>query len=94
MCGTDESDYSVYAVEYLIENLVDNGDIVACVRVVEEDAEVASAIAIETGEYQNEARKVLKNVHHMIDQREGPFIKIKIEWVIGKARGTLGEMVS
>src|SRR5579875_2192565 len=40
LCGLDANDYSEYALEWLIDELVDDGDEVVCLRVIDSNAEV------------------------------------------------------
>ena len=94
LCGTDESDHAFFVLEYIIEHLVDDGDEIICVRVVERDAEVTSVSAIEKGQYRKEAEKVCKDVQDMLDKRGGPGVKGLIVLAAGKVGETLDAMVS
>src|SRR2546423_13428826 len=42
LVGTDENEYSDYALKWLIEELVDDGDEIVCLRVVDKDSKVAT----------------------------------------------------
>src|ERR1700761_1728331 len=59
LCGTDQNDYSEFALEWLIDELVDDGDEVVCLRVL--DPEVAKA-SIFDSRYREEAEEIMKQV--------------------------------
>ncbi|KAG8529997.1 uncharacterized protein KY384_005479 [Bacidia gigantensis] len=82
-CGIDESEYAAAALEYLIEELVDNGDDIVCVRVVEN-----------RGQHREEAAKVQESVQAALDTNKGPGVKVVIEIIVGKVRESLDRMVN
>ena len=94
LCGTDETDYAAFALEYLIDKLVDDGDDIVCVRVVDKDSEVASDFNIREAEYRFKAQKVQERVQAMLDTTNGPAVKVVIELAVGKVGQTIDRMVS
>src|SRR5215471_659049 len=62
LCGADQTDYSDFALEWLIDELVDDGDEIVCLRVVEKDSKIASDSSVEEGRYRQEAEKLLEQV--------------------------------
>ncbi|KAG0156947.1 hypothetical protein PDIDSM_4130 [Penicillium digitatum] len=44
LCGTDQNEYSEFALEWLIDELVDDGDEIVCLRAVEKDSRIASDV--------------------------------------------------
>lgn len=64
LCGTDTNDYSDTALEWLIDELVDDGDEVVCLRVVEKDSKEAVKWAGGMGErgYRREAERFLEGI--------------------------------
>ena len=93
MCGTDESDYSAYALEYIIENLVDDGDTIVCVRVVDRESDMMKEFMSNQAEYRLAAQKVRKRVEKMLDANKGPAVKVIIELIVGKIGETMNKMV-
>ena len=93
LCGTDESDYSAYALEYIIENLVDDGDTIVCVRVVDRESDMMKEFMANQAEYRLAAQKVRKRVEKMLDANKGPAVKVIIELIVGKIGETMNKMV-
>ena len=93
LCGTDESDYAAFALEYLIDELVDDGDDIVCVRVVDKDSDLASDFRIKEAEYKLKARQVQQRVQEMLDAENRPAIKVVIEFAMGKIGETIDRMV-
>ena len=98
MCGTDFNDYSVTALDWLLEELVDDGDEIVCLRVVERDSKEArdwagtsySREGRERG-YRAEARRMLSRI--MEKNTEDRAISIVLEFSIGKIHETIQHMV-
>jgi hypothetical protein len=86
MVGVDEHAYSDYALAWMMEQLVDDGDEVICVRVVETQVRAAEKF------YQTDARKTMdaiqeKNLHDRA-------ISIVLEYAVGKLHATFQQFVS
>jgi hypothetical protein len=91
MCGMDQNDYSEYALEWLIEELADDGDEIVCLRVVDKDAKVSSDASIQEGVYKREAHRLLEHIiKKNIDERH---ISIILEFAVGKVHETIRRMV-
>ncbi|KAL9095994.1 MAG: hypothetical protein Q9163_006473 [Psora crenata] len=94
LCGTDESDYAAFALEYLIDKLVDDGDDIVCVRVMDKDSEVASDLGAQDAEYKMKARQVREQVQLLLDGEDRPAVKVVIEFAVGKVGETIDRMVN
>lgn len=99
LCGTDQNDYSDTALEWLIDELVDDGDEVVCLRVVEKDSKEARELATtgggskETKErvYREEAQRMLTRIEEK--NTEDKAINLVLEFSIGKVPDTIQHMV-
>ena len=91
LCGTDQNDYSEFAPEWLIDELVDDGDEIVCLRVVDKDSKISSDAALQERLYRKEARKLLDQI---IDKNEDEkAISIILEFAVGKVHETIQRMV-
>jgi hypothetical protein len=85
MVGVDEHSYSDYALVWMMDQLVDDGDEVICVRVVD--------VPIRTAEkyYRSEAAKILEAIQekNMHDRA----ISITLEYAVGKLHATFQKLV-
>lgn len=91
LCGTDQNDYSEFALEWLIDELVDDGDEIVCLRVVDKDSKISSDAALQERLYRKEARKLLDQI---IDKNEDEkAISIILEFAVGKVHETIQRMV-
>jgi len=99
LCGTDQNDYSDTALEWLIDELVDDGDEVVCLRVVEKDSKEAREWAStgvgnkETKEraYREEAQRMITRIEEK--NTEDKAINLVLEFSIGKVPDTIQHMV-
>ncbi|KAE8353525.1 adenine nucleotide alpha hydrolases-like protein [Aspergillus coremiiformis] len=92
LCGTDQNDYSEFALEWLIDELVDDGDEIVCLRAVEKDSIIASDAAIEKGKYRQEAEKLFEQVIQKNAQDEKA-ISLVLELAVGKVQGIIQRMI-
>lgn len=85
ICGTDAKDYSEYALEWTLDELVDDGDEIVCLRVVSEDSH-------ERREYRKEADRLLESViaKNAIERKA---ISLKMELAVGKVTDVIQSMV-
>ncbi|SMR48884.1 unnamed protein product [Zymoseptoria tritici ST99CH_1E4] len=93
LCGTDTNDYSDTALEWLIDELVDDGDEVVCLRVVEKDSKEATKWSGGQGEkgYRREAQRFLEEIEKKnTDDRA---ISLVLEFSIGKVQDTIQQMI-
>ena len=92
LCGTDQNDYSEFALEWLIDELVDDGDEVVCLRVVDKDSKISSESSVEEGRYRTEAHKLLEQIKAKNNQDEKS-ISLVLEFAVGKVQETIQRMV-
>lgn len=83
--GTDAKDYSEYALEWTLDELVDDGDEIVCLRVVAEDS-------VERRQYKKEAERLLESViaKNAIERKA---ISLKMELAVGKTTEVIQSMV-
>jgi Universal stress protein family len=93
LCGTDQKDYSEFALEWLIDELVDDGDEIVCLRVVEKDSSIASTSSIEAGRYRKEAQDLLDSVIKKNSQEEKT-ISLVMELAVGRVQDIIQRMVN
>ena len=91
LCGTDQNDYSEFALEWLIDELVDDGDEIVCLRVVDKDSEISSDASVEEGRYRTEAKKLLDQI--IGKNTEEKTISLVLEFAVGKVHDTIQQMV-
>ncbi|KAL8963890.1 MAG: hypothetical protein Q9183_004872, partial [Haloplaca sp. 2 TL-2023] len=87
LCGTDDNEYSYDAIEWLMEELVEDGDEIVCLRVVDKDSKIASDASLRNGTYKKEANDLLekirnKNKHR--DEEKEKAIVLSLEFAVGK----------
>jgi hypothetical protein len=88
LCGTDAKDYSEYALEWMIDELVDDGDEIVCLRVIErEDKPMIMS------KYRQEAEKLLDSVV-VKNSQEDKAISMIMELTVGKVQEIFQRMVS
>lgn len=92
LCGTDQNDYSDFALEWLIDELVDDGDEIVCLRAVEKDSRIASDAGIEAGKYRQEAEKLFDQVIQK-NSHDEKAISLVLELAVGKVQDIIQRMV-
>lgn len=85
MIGVDEHAYSDYALVWLLNNMVDDGDEVVCVRVLEGPFRPCEK------NYQEEARKLLEAIQAKDELNKA--ISIVLEYSVGKLHDTFQQLV-
>lgn len=93
LCGTDTNEYSDTALEWLIDELVDDGDEVVCLRVVERDSKEAAKWAAGQGEkgYRAEADRFFDGIIEKNNEHKG--ISLILEFAVGKIFDTIQQMI-
>lgn len=91
LCGTDLKEYSEFALEWLLDELVDDGDEVVCLRSVEKDSKIASDASINEGLYRQEAEKLFKSA--LERNVEDKAISLVMELAVGKVQDIIQRMV-
>ncbi|PVH98689.1 hypothetical protein DM02DRAFT_615625 [Periconia macrospinosa] len=92
LCGCDDNDYSEYALQWLIDELVDDGDEVVCLRVVEKDDTIAGERSVEKGRYRQEAEDLMKTIQKK--NHENKAINLVLEFALGKVNKVIDEMIN
>ncbi|KAF5000726.1 hypothetical protein FGRMN_1567 [Fusarium graminum] len=84
MVGVDEHAYSDYALQWLLEELVDDGDEVVCVRVVEKEMRSDK-------QYRDDAQAVMRGI---LDRNgNNRAINIVLEYAVGKLHTTFQVLI-
>ncbi|KAF8246255.1 adenine nucleotide alpha hydrolases-like protein [Wilcoxina mikolae CBS 423.85] len=91
LCGTDQNDYSEFALEWLIDELVDDGDEIVCLRVVDKDSKISSDAALQERLYRQEAMKLLDQIIEKNEEEKA--ISIILEFAVGKVHETIQRMI-
>lgn len=95
LCGTDANDYSDTALEWLVDELVEDGDEVVCLRVLEKDSkearELAGAGSSKEARYITEAQNMLEKIQEK--NSDDRAINLILEFAIGKVHETIQHMV-
>lgn len=90
MVGIDENDYSDIALQWMLEELVDDGDEIICLRVVDKDAKVVNDRNVERRQYQKEAKDLMQRIQARNDDNRA--ISIVLEFAVGKVHATFQKM--
>ncbi|KAL8751029.1 MAG: hypothetical protein Q9184_006206 [Pyrenodesmia sp. 2 TL-2023] len=98
LCGTDDNEYSYDAVEWLIEELVEDGDNVICLRVVDKDSKFASDASIQKEVYKKESEQLLAKIQKKNKAKEEgekeKGINIVVEFAVGKVPEVFQRMIN
>lgn len=92
LCGFDENEYSVYALQWLINELVDDGDEIVCLRVVEKEDAIAGDRSVETGRYRTEAEATMNDIQNR--NHDNKAINLILEFSIGKVNKVIDDMIN
>ncbi len=92
LCGTDQNDYSEFALQWLVDDLVEDGDEIVCLRVVDKDSKIASDASLQEGKYKVEARKLLEQIQNK-NKKDEKSISLILEFAVGKVPDTIQRMV-
>ncbi|KAI9852400.1 MAG: hypothetical protein M1824_002008, partial [Vezdaea acicularis] len=90
LCGLNKDEYSEYALEWLIDELIEDGDEIVCLRVVEEGSKMASENSKTEGRYSQEARKMMDWV--IEKNTEEKAISLVLEFAVGKVQDIIQRM--
>lgn len=91
MVGVDENEYSDIALQWMLEELVDDGDHIICLRVVDRDSKIASDKYVERGDHRKVAEDLLRRIQARSDENRA--ISITLEFSVGKVSDVFGKMV-
>ncbi|KAH0837011.1 hypothetical protein AYO21_08818 [Fonsecaea monophora] len=92
LCGTDAKDYSEYALEWMMDELVDDGDEIVCLRVIEKDSKTAHDTPYDRDKYRTEAKQLLDSVM-LKNSSEEKAISIIMELAVGKVQEIFQRMI-
>lgn len=92
LCGTDQNDYSEFALEWLVDELVEDGDEIVCLRVVDKDSKFNSDTSLQEGKYRIEAKKLLEHIQNK-NKEDEKSINLILEFSVGKVPETIQRMV-
>lgn len=92
LVGLDENDYSSYALEWLIEELVDDGDEIVALRVVDTESRGRSSLAnAGSGQYKKSAEALMDDFQSKnVDNKA---VNLILEFAIGKVNKVIADMV-
>ncbi|KAL7945822.1 hypothetical protein V8C42DRAFT_352814 [Trichoderma barbatum] len=85
MVGIDEHSYSDYAVQWLLDELVDDGDEIICVRVIEKDVRLSEK------SYHNDAQQVMKSILEKNSKNHA--VAFILEYAVGKLHATFQSLI-
>ena len=86
MVGVDENAYSDYAIQWLLDELVDDGDEVVCVRVIEKDTRLYEK------QYLEEANGIMQAI--IAKNTGNRAVNFILEYAMGKLHATFQKLVS
>jgi hypothetical protein len=91
MVGIAENDYSETALRWALDELIDDGDELICVRVVDPESKMSGAKSIERKQYQEEAKLIMRRIQKSNIANRA--ISIVLELAVGKLHTTFQSMV-
>lgn len=91
LCGADQNDYSEFALEWLVDELVEDGDEIVCLRVIDKDSKINSDASLHEEKYKREARKFLEHIQAKNDNSKS--ISLISEFAVGRVPETIQRMV-
>lgn len=86
MVGVDDNSYSDHALQWLLDELVDDGDEIVCVRVIE------TQVRLTDKQYQEDAKALMENIQAKNTQNKA--IGLVLEYAVGKLHNTFQHLVS
>lgn len=75
-----------------MDELVEDGDEIVCLRVVDKDSKFNSDASLQEGKYKVEARKLLQHIQNKNNDDEKS-ISVILEFAVGKVQDTIQRMV-
>lgn len=89
--GFDRNDYSEDALEWLFEELIEDGDELICLRVIDKDNRLNNSVNLENQEYRAEAHALMKMIQDKTDEDKS--VSIVLEFAVGKVQNVIRSMV-
>ncbi|OBT78430.1 hypothetical protein VF21_02130 [Pseudogymnoascus sp. 05NY08] len=91
MVGVDENAYSNYALQWMLDEMVDDGDEIICLHVVEKDSKISNDKSVTQKSYQKEAKRLMKEIQDKNAEQRS--ISIVLEFAVGKLQQTFQKMI-
>jgi hypothetical protein len=91
MVGIDENDYSETALKWALEELVDDGDEIVCVRVLEDQSSIMVEHRAGKKHYREAAMVLMEKIQSLNESHRA--ISIVLEFAMGKLHPTFTRMV-
>ncbi|RYP66458.1 hypothetical protein DL771_007787 [Monosporascus sp. 5C6A] len=85
MVGVDDNAYSDHALQWLLDELVDDGDEIVCVRVIETQVRLADKA------YQDDAMRLMESIKAKNTQNHA--ISLILEYAVGKLHSTFQHLI-
>ena len=93
MVGIDENDYSDTALIWLLEELVEDGDEIVCVTVMDKDDKIVNDRNVANKGYQRAAKDLMSRIQKKSEKDQDRAIGITLEFAVGKLHTTILKMV-
>ncbi len=91
MVGISENAYSDIALQWMLEELVDDRDEIICLRVIDKDSNIISDGNLEMKQYQEDARQLMAAIQKKNDDNRA--VSIVLEFAVGKVHATFQKMI-
>jgi hypothetical protein len=79
-------------LEWLIDELVEDGDEIVCLRVVDPGSKINSDASVQQGKYKSEAHELLEQIKAK-NKDDEKSINLILEYAVGKVPETIQRMV-
>lgn len=95
LVAVDDNDYSDSALKWLIEHMVEDGDEIICLRVLERDEKASkeSTTSLQRN-YKKDAKRLLEHIQTTNNKSDNKAISIILEFATGNVEETIQRMVS
>jgi hypothetical protein len=80
-------------LEWLLDELIDDGDEIVCLRAVEKDSKLASDTSVQQGRYRQEAQELMDWVIAKNSQEGERALSLVLELAVGKVQEVIQRMV-
>ena len=94
LVAIDQNAYSEHALKWLIQEMVEDGDEIICLRVIESDTKADKAASKELMiSYKNDAKELLEHIQAKNDAADKKALSIIMEFAYGSVEETILHMV-
>ena len=95
LVAVDSQDYSEFALKWLVEEMVEDGDEIICLRVIETDGKSGESLASDfQRNYKQEAQRLLEHIQKTNSRADNKAISVIMELACGQVEQTIQRMVS